>query len=120
MAVAQCKPRRHGCISCAGRNSTGGGEVARYIDRHGTARVAKAVLLASVPPQMVKTAANPGGLPIETFNAMREGLKHDRNQFYQDLSVPFFGANRPGSAVSQGLHDWFWLLGYASRHEGRL
>jgi non-heme chloroperoxidase len=92
-------------------HSTGGGEVARYIGRHGTARVAKAVLLASVPPQMVKTAANPGGLPIETFDAMREGLKHDRNQFYQDLSAPFFGANRPGSTVSQGLRDWFWLLG---------
>ncbi len=92
-------------------HSTGGGEVARYIGRHGTARVAKAVLLASVLPQMVKTAANPGGLPIETFDAMRDGLKHDRNQVYQDLSAPFFGANRPGNTVSQGLRDWFWLLG---------
>jgi len=92
-------------------HSTGGGEVARYIGRHGTTRVAKAVLLASVPPQMLKTAANPGGQPIQTFDAIRDGLKHDRSQFYQDLSAPFFGANRPGSTVSQGLRDWFWLLG---------
>ncbi len=91
--------------------STGGGEVARYIGRHGTARVTKAVLLASVPPQMVKTAANPNGLPIETFDALRDGLKKDRSQFYQDLSAPFFGANRSGSTISQGLRDWFWELG---------
>ena len=92
-------------------HSTGGGEVARYIGRHGIARVAKAVLLASVPPLMLKTAANPGGLPIENFDAIRDGLTHDRSQFYRDLSAPFFGANRPGSTVSQGLRDWFWLLG---------
>jgi non-heme chloroperoxidase len=92
-------------------HSTGGGEVARYIGRHGTARVAKAVLLASVPPLMLKTPANPGGLPVETFDALRDGLTKDRSQFYRDLSAPFFGANRPGSTVSQGLRDWFWLLG---------
>jgi non-heme chloroperoxidase len=91
-------------------HSTGGGEVARYIGRHGTSRVAKAVLLASVPPLMLKTDANPGGLPMENFDAIREGVKKDRSQFYQDLSAPFFGANRPGSTVSQGLRDWFWLM----------
>jgi non-heme chloroperoxidase len=91
-------------------HSTGGGEVARYIGRHGTSRVAKAVLLSSVPPLMVKTDANPGGLPIETLDALREGLKKDRSQFYQDLGAPFYGANRPGAAVSKGLRDWFWLM----------
>jgi non-heme chloroperoxidase len=91
-------------------HSTGGGEVTRYIGRHGTSRVAKAVLVAAVPPLMVKTAANPGGLPIETFDAIRIGLLKDRSQFYQDLSAPFYGANRPGSTVSQGLRDSFWRL----------
>jgi non-heme chloroperoxidase len=92
-------------------HSTGGGEVARYIGRHGTSRVAKAVLLASVPPLMLRTDANPGGLPIEVFDVIRAGLLNDRSQYYQDLSGPFYGANRPGSAVSQGLPDWFWLVG---------
>jgi non-heme chloroperoxidase len=89
-------------------HSTGGGEVARYIGRHGTARVARAVLIAAVPPIMVQTPANPEGLPIEVFDGMRAGLFNDRSQFYHDLAVQFYGANRPGSAVSQGLLDQFW------------
>jgi non-heme chloroperoxidase len=92
-------------------HSTGGGEVARYIGRHGTKRVAKAVLIASVPPIMVKTAANPGGLPIETFDQIRAAVQADRSQFWKDLSGPFYGANRPGAKVSQGLRDSFWLAG---------
>jgi non-heme chloroperoxidase len=90
-------------------HSTGGGEVARYIGRHGTSRLAKAVLVGAIPPLMLKTAANPGGLPIEVFDQLRAGLSADRSQFYQDLSAPFFGANRPGSKVSQGTRDMFWL-----------
>ncbi|HET9157590.1 MAG TPA: alpha/beta hydrolase [Myxococcaceae bacterium] len=90
-------------------HSTGGGEVARYIGRHGTARVAKAVLIAAVPPLMLKTEANPEGLPIEVFDAIRTGLLKDRSQYYRDLAPVFYGANRPGSAVSQGLLDQFWL-----------
>src|SRR5712691_8461329 len=90
-------------------HSTGGGEVARYIGRHGTKRLAKAVLIGAVPPLMLKTPANPGGLPIEVFDQLRAGLSADRSQFYQDLSAPFFGANRPGSKVSQGTRDAFWL-----------
>ena len=89
-------------------HSTGGGEVARYIGRHGTARVAKAVLIAAVPPIMLKTAANPEGLPIEVFDAIRAGLAKDRSQFYKDLAIQFYGANRPGAKVSQGLLDQFW------------
>jgi non-heme chloroperoxidase len=91
-------------------HSTGGGEVTRYLGRHGTARVAKAVLVAAVPPLMLQTDANPGGLPIETFDAIRDGLLKDRSQFYQDLSAPFYGANRPGADISQALRDWFWVL----------
>jgi non-heme chloroperoxidase len=90
-------------------HSTGGGEVARYIGRHGTARLAKAVLVGAVPPLMLKTEANPGGLPIEAFDQIRAGVSGDRSQCYQDLSKPFFGANRPGSQVSQGILDAFWL-----------
>jgi non-heme chloroperoxidase len=90
-------------------HSTGGGEVARYIGRHGTSRVAKAVLIAAVPPIMLKTAANPEGLPIEVFDSMRAGLMSDRSQFYKDLAIMFYGANRPGAKVSQGLLDQFWL-----------
>jgi non-heme chloroperoxidase len=90
-------------------HSTGGGEVARYIGRHGTSRLAKAVLVGAIPPLMLKTAANPGGLPIEVFDQLRAGLSADRSQFYKDLSAPFFGANRPGSKVSQGTRDMFWL-----------
>src|SRR5689334_5626301 len=92
-------------------HSTGGGEVARYIGRHGTKRVAKAVLISAVPPLMLKTPANPGGLPIEVFDQIRAGVLADRSQFFKDLSGPFFGANRPGSIVSQGLRDSFWAQG---------
>jgi non-heme chloroperoxidase len=91
-------------------HSTGGGEVARYIGRHGTERVAKAVLVGAVPPGMLKTAKNPEGVPIEAFDQIRAGVKTDRSQFYKDLSAPFYGANRPGSAVSQGVRDAFWLM----------
>jgi len=90
-------------------HSTGGGEVARYIGRHGTARLAKAVLVGAIPPLMLKTETNPGGLPIAVFDQLRAGLSADRSQFYKDLSAPFFGANRPGSKVSQGTRDAFWL-----------
>jgi non-heme chloroperoxidase len=92
-------------------HSTGGGEVARYIGRHGSKRVAKAVLISAVPPLMLKTVANPGGLPIEVFDGIRSGLLADRSQFFKDLSAPFYGANRPGAKVSQGLRDSFWLQG---------
>jgi len=92
-------------------HSTGGGEVARYIGRHGTTRVSKAVLIGAVPPTMLKTPANPGGLPMDVFDQIRAGVQGDRSQFFKDLSVPFYGANRPGSKVSQGLRDSFWLQG---------
>ena len=90
-------------------HSTGGGEVARYLGRHGTKRVAKAVLMSAIPPLMLKTAANPGGLPIEVFDGIRAGVAGDRSQYYRDLSAPFYGANRPGSTVSQGVRDAFWM-----------
>ena len=90
-------------------HSTGGGEVARYIGRHGTKRVAKAVLVAAVPPIMLQSAANPEGLPMEVFDTLRSGLMQDRSQFYKDLATPFYGANRPGAKVSQGTLDQFWL-----------
>jgi len=92
-------------------HSTGGGEVARYIGRHGTKRVAKAVLIGAVPPLMLKTDANPGGLPMSVFDGIRAGVLADRSQFFKDLTLPFYGANRPGSKVSQGLKDSFWLQG---------
>jgi non-heme chloroperoxidase len=92
-------------------HSTGGGEVARYIGRHGSKRVAKAVLIGAVPPLMLKTAANPTGLPIEVFDGLRANVLADRSQFFRDLSAPFYGANRPGAKVSQGLRDSFWLQG---------
>jgi non-heme chloroperoxidase len=92
-------------------HSTGGGEVARYVGRHGTQRVAKAVLIGAVPPLMLQTAANPGGLPMAAFDQIRAGVRADRSQFFQDLTVPFYGANRPGATVSQGLRDAFWLQG---------
>ena len=92
-------------------HSTGGGEVARYLGRHGTSRVAKAVLIGAVPPIMLKTPANPGGLPIEAFDGIRAGVIADRSQFFKDLSGPFYGANRPGAKVSQGLRDSFWRQG---------
>jgi non-heme chloroperoxidase len=90
-------------------HSTGGGEVARYIGRHGTKRVSKAVLISAVPPLMVKTAANPAGLPIDAFNQLRSAVLADRAQFFRDFSAPFYGANREGAKVSQGLRDSFWL-----------
>jgi non-heme chloroperoxidase len=90
-------------------HSTGGGEVARYIGRHGTKRVARAVLIAAVPPIMVKTATNPEGLPIDVFNDMRSNLFKDRSQFYKDLAISFYGANREGAKVSKGILDQFWL-----------
>jgi len=92
-------------------HSTGGGEVARYIGRHGTARVAKTVLIGAVTPIMLKTSTNPGGLPIETFDQMRAAVLADRSQFFRDLSGPFYGANRPGASVSQGVRDSFWMQG---------
>jgi len=90
-------------------HSTGGGEVARYIGRHGTSRVAKAVLIGAIPPLMLKTDANPAGTPIEVFDEIRKGVQTDRGQYFKDLSAPFYGANRPGAQVSQGLRDSFWL-----------
>ncbi|WP_440104567.1 alpha/beta fold hydrolase [Streptosporangium sp. H16] len=90
-------------------HSTGGGEVTRYIGRHGTSRVSKAVLLGAVPPLMLKTEANPAGLPIEVFDTIRGGVEADRSQFYKELAVPFYGYNRPGAQVSQGVIDAFWL-----------
>ena len=90
-------------------HSTGGGEVARYIGRHGTRRVKKAVLVAAVPPIMLQTPANPEGLPMEVFDAIRAGVSGDRSQYYKELAVAFYGANRPGAQVTQGILDQFWL-----------
>jgi non-heme chloroperoxidase len=92
-------------------HSTGGGEVARYIGRHGTGRVAKAVLIGAVPPTMLKTQANPGGLPMEAFDQIRSGVVADRSQFWKDLSMPFYGYNRPGAKASEGVRESFWLQG---------
>jgi non-heme chloroperoxidase len=92
-------------------HSTGGGEVARYIGRHGTARVAKAVLLGAVPPLMLKTEANPGGLPIEVFDDIRAKTAADRSQFFKDLTMPFYGYNRDGAKISEGVRGSFWLQG---------
>jgi len=92
-------------------HSTGGGEVARYIGRHGTKRVAKAVLIGAIPPLMLKTEANPGGLPIEVFDKLRAGVQADRSQFWKDLSLPFYGYNRPGAKISEGVRESFWLQG---------
>ena len=92
-------------------HSTGGGEVARYIGRHGTKRVAKAVLIGAVPPLMLKTDANPNGTPLEAFDGLRASVQADRAQFFSDLSMPFYGFNRPGAKVSEGLRDSFWLQG---------
>jgi non-heme chloroperoxidase len=101
-------------------HSTGDGEVARYIGRHGTERVAKAVLISAVPPIMIKTDANPGGLPIDVFDGLRAGVHDDRSNFYQGLAMPFFGYNRPNATPSQGVIDSFWLQGMlaaSARHE---
>jgi non-heme chloroperoxidase len=92
-------------------HSTGGGEVTRYIGRHGTGRVAKAVLLGAVPPLMLKTDSNPGGLPIEVFDGLRASTFNDRSQFFMDLTMPFYGYNRDGAKISQGVRDAFWLQG---------
>jgi non-heme chloroperoxidase len=92
-------------------HSTGGGEVTRYIGRHGTKRVAKAVLISAIPPLMLKTPANLDGLPIKAFDELRASVQSDRSQFFKDLSAPFYGANRPNARVSQGLRDFFWLQG---------
>jgi non-heme chloroperoxidase len=101
-------------------HSTGGGEVARYLGRHGTKRVAKAVLIGAVPPLMLKTAANPGGLPIDVFDQIRAGVVADRSQFFKDLSMPFYGFNRAGASVSQGVRDSFWLQGMLAGHKSAL
>jgi len=92
-------------------HSTGGGEVARYIGRHGTKRVAKAVLVSAVPPLMLKTPANPAGLPMDVFDGLRASVAADRSQFFKDLSMPFYGYNRPNAKISQGVRDSFWLQG---------
>ena len=98
--------------------STGGGEVARYIGRHGTARVRKAGLISAVPPLMLKTEANPGGLPIEVFDGLRAGSIADRSQLYRDIAGgPFFGFNRDGAQPSQGMIDWFWAQGMQGGHK---
>ena len=98
-------------------HSTGGGEVARYIGRHGTKRVAKAVLISAVPPLMLKTEKNPGGLPMAAFDEIRAGVLQDRAQYFKDLSLPFYGFNRPGAKISQGLRDAFWLQGMLAGHK---
>ncbi len=92
-------------------HSTGGGEVARYIGRHGTRRVAKAVLLGAVPPVMLKSETNPGGVPLEVFDGIRAAVRQDRSQFFKDLTIPFYNANREGANVSQGVREAFWLAG---------
>ena len=92
-------------------HSTGGGEITRYMGCHGTARIARAVLVGAVAPLMLRTDGNPQGSPIEAFDAIRAGVAADRSQFYQDLSASFYGANRPGATVSRGLRDSFWLMG---------
>jgi non-heme chloroperoxidase len=97
-------------------HSTGGGEVARYIGRHGTKRVAKAVLISAVPPLMLKTDKNPAGLPLSAFDEIRAGVLKDRAQFFRELSLPFYGFNRPGAQISQGLQDSFWLQGMLAGH----
>ena len=95
-------------------HSTGGGEVARYIGRHGTKRVAKAVLIGAVPPVMLKSDSNPGGLPLSAFDEIRNGVVADRSQFFKDLSMPFYGYNKPGAQISEGVRDSFWFQGMQS------
>jgi len=101
-------------------HSTGGGEVARYIGRHGTARVSKVVLIGAVVPLMLKTETNPEGTPLKTFDEIRAAILADRSQFFKDLTLPFYGANRPNSTVSQGLRDSFWLQGMQAGYNGVL
>jgi non-heme chloroperoxidase len=95
-------------------HSTGGGEVVRYIARHGLKRVAKVVLIAAVPPLMLKTEKNPGGLPLAVFDEIRAGVVKDRSQFFKDLSLPFYGYNNPGAKMSEGVRQEFWRLGMQS------
>ena len=92
-------------------HSTGGGEVARYLGRHGSKRISKAVLIGAVPPVMLQSENNPGGLPIEVFDGLRAGVLSDRSQFFKDLSMPFYGFNKPGARVSEGVRENFWLQG---------
>jgi non-heme chloroperoxidase len=99
-------------------HSTGGGEVARYLGRHGTKRVSKAVLIGAVPPVMVQKESNPGGLPISVFDGIRTGVAADRSQFFKDLSMPFYGYNRPGAKISEGVRENFWLQGMMGGHKG--
>src|ERR1700755_2038937 len=99
-------------------HSTGGGEVARYLGRHGTKRVAKAVLIGAVPPLMLKTDANPEGLPLAAFDQIRAGVAADRPQFYRDLTLPFYGYNRPGAKISEGVREQFWLQGMLGSIKG--
>lgn len=101
-------------------HSTGGGEVTRYLGRHGTKRVSKAVLFGAVPPLMLKTDANPEGLPLAVFDGIRKGTFDDRSQFYKDLTMPFYGYNRPGAAVSEGVRNSFWLQGMMGGLKGQL
>ena len=101
-------------------HSTGGGEITHYVGRHGSSRVAKVVLIGAVPPLMVKTEANPGGLPIEVFDGIRQGTSADRSQFYKDLTIPFYGYNRPGAKVSEGVREAFWLQGMMGGIKGQL
>lgn len=100
-------------------HSTGGGEVAHYVGRHGNARVAKVVLVGAVPPLMVKTPGNPNGTPIEAFDDIRKNVAANRSQFYQDITIPFYGFNREGAEVKQGLRDSFWLQGMAGSIKGQ-
>jgi non-heme chloroperoxidase len=100
-------------------HSTGGGEVARYLGRHGSSRVAKAVLIGAVPPLMLKTEANPGGLPIEAFDGIRAGVAADRSGFYKELTLPFYGYNREGAKISEGVRDNFWLQGMLGSHKSQ-
>jgi len=99
-------------------HSTGGGEVAHYLGRHGTKRVAKAVLIGAVPPVMVKKESNPGGLPIDVFDGIRAGVAADRSQFFKDLTMPFYNYNRPGTKISEGVRESFWLQGMMGGHKG--
>jgi len=101
-------------------HSTGGGEVTRYIGRHGTSRVAKVVLVGAVPPLMLKTDANPGGLPIEAFDGIRKGTFDNRAQFFKDLTIPFYGYNRAGAKISEGVRESFWLQGMQAGIKGAL
>src|SRR4051794_26923537 len=100
-------------------HSTGGGEVARYLGRHGSKRVAKAVLIGAVPPIMLKTASNPGGLAMDVFDGIRQGVMNDRSQFYKDLTMPFFGYNREGAKISEGVRENFWLQGMQGGLKGQ-